>query len=58
MRWGNRLPLLGGTYNAAVIAVTQIFGRSPLPFIALLPVSALFIDLLNAVLIPFSLHRV
>ena len=52
------MPLLVGTYNAAVIAVTQIFGRSPLPFIALLPVSALFIDLLNAVLIPFSLHRV
>jgi len=58
MRRGNRLPLLGGTYNAAVIAVTQSFGPSPLPFIVLPPMSALFIDLLNAVLIPFSLHRV
>jgi ESS family glutamate:Na+ symporter len=71
-------PLLGGTYDAAVIAagfsgftlgstptamanmtaVTQKFGPSPKAFIVLPLVSAFFIDLLNAVLIPFFLHRV
>jgi ESS family glutamate:Na+ symporter len=71
-------PLLGGTYDAAVIAagfsgftlgstptamanmtaVTQKFGASPKAFIVLPLVSAFFIDLLNAVLIPFFLHRV
>jgi len=71
-------PLLGGTYDAAVIAagfsgftlgstptamanmtaVTQKFGPSPNAFIVLPLVSAFFIDLLNAVLIPFFLHRV
>lgn len=71
-------PLLGGTYDAAVIAagfsgftlgstptamanmtaVTQRFGSSPKAFIVLPLVSAFFIDLLNAVLIPFFLHRV
>ena len=71
-------PLLGGTYDAAVIAagfsgftlgstptamanmtaVTQRFGPSPRAFIVLPLVSAFFIDLLNAVLIPFFLHRV
>lgn len=71
-------PLLGGTYDAAVIAagfsgftlgstptamanmtaVTQRFGPSPKAFIVLPLVSAFFIDLLNAVLIPFFLHRV
>jgi len=70
-------PLLGGTYDAAVIAagfngftlgstptamanmtaVTQRFGPSPKAFIVLPLVSAFFIDLLNAVLIPFFLHR-
>ena len=65
-------PLLGGTYDAAVIAagfsgfslgstptamanmtaVTQKFGPSPKAFIVLPLVSAFFIDLLNAVLIP------
>ncbi|MFN7632168.1 MAG: sodium/glutamate symporter [Cyanobacteriota bacterium] len=71
-------PLLGGTYDAAVIAagfsgftlgstptamanmtaVTQKFGPSPKAFIVLPLVSAFFIDLLNAVLIPFFLHQV
>jgi ESS family glutamate:Na+ symporter len=71
-------PLLGGTYDAAVMAagfsgftlgstptamanmtaVTQKFGPSPKAFIVLPLVSAFFIDLLNAVLIPFFLHRV
>jgi ESS family glutamate:Na+ symporter len=71
-------PLLGSTYDAAVIAagfsgftlgstptamanmtaVTQKFGPSPKAFIVLPLVSAFFIDLLNAVLIPFFLHRV
>jgi ESS family glutamate:Na+ symporter len=71
-------PLLGGTYDAAVIAagfsgftlgstptamanmtaVTQKFGPSPKAFIVLPLVSAFFIDLLNAVLIPFFLQRV
>ena len=71
-------PLLGGTYDAAVIAagfsgftlgstptamanmtaVTQKFGPSPKAFIVLPLVSAFFIDLLNAVLIPFFLNRV
>jgi ESS family glutamate:Na+ symporter len=71
-------PLLGGTYDAAVIAagfsgftlgstptamanmtaVTQKFGASPKAFIVLPLVSAFFIDLLNALLIPFFLHRV
>lgn len=71
-------PLLGGTYDAAVIAagfsgftlgstptamanmtaVTQKFGPSPKAFIVLPLVSAFFIDLLNAVMIPFFLHRV
>jgi ESS family glutamate:Na+ symporter len=71
-------PLLGGTYDAAVIAagfsgftlgstptamanmtaVTQRFGPSPKAFIVLPLVSAFFIDLLNAVLIPFFLHRI
>jgi len=71
-------PLLGGTYDAAVIAagfsgftlgstptamanmtaVTQRFGPSPKAFIVLPLVSAFFIDLLNAVLIPFFLHQV
>ncbi len=70
-------PLLGGTYDAAVIAagfsgftlgstptamanmtaVTQKFGASPKAFIVLPLVSAFFIDLLNAVMIPFFLHR-
>lgn len=70
-------PLLGGTYDAAVIAagfsgftlgstptamanmtaVTQRFGPSPKAFIVLPLVSAFFIDLLNAVLIPFFLHQ-
>lgn len=71
-------PLLGGTYDAAVIAagfsgftlgstptamanmtaVAQRFGPSSKAFIVLPLVSAFFIDLLNAVLIPFFLHRV
>ena len=71
-------PLLGGTYDAAVMAagfsgftlgstptamanmtaVTQKFGPSPKAFIVLPLVSAFFIDLLNAVMIPFFLHRV
>ena len=71
-------PLLGGTYDAAVIAagfsgftlgstptamanmtaVTQKFGPSPKAFIVLPLVSAFFIGLLNAVLIPFFLHRI
>ncbi|MEB3300769.1 MAG: sodium/glutamate symporter [Cyanobacteriota bacterium] len=71
-------PLLGGTYDAAVMAagfsgftlgstptamanmtaVTQKFGPSPKAFIVLPLVSAFFIDLLNAVLIPFFLHKV
>jgi ESS family glutamate:Na+ symporter len=71
-------PLLGGTYDAAVIAagfsgftlgstptamanmtaVTQKFGPSPKAFIVLPLVSAFFIDLLNAVLIPLFLQRV
>ncbi|MFN7898397.1 MAG: sodium/glutamate symporter [Synechococcaceae cyanobacterium] len=70
-------PLLGGSYDAAVIAagfsgftlgstptamanmtaVTQRFGPSPRAFIVLPLVSAFFIDLLNAVLIPFFLHH-
>ena len=70
-------PLLGGTYDAAVMAagfsgvtlgstttamanmtaVTQKFGPSPKAFIVLPLVSAFFIDLLNAVMIPFFLHR-
>ncbi|MCP9816269.1 sodium/glutamate symporter [Synechococcus sp. GreenBA-s] len=70
-------PLLGGTYDAAVIAagfsgftlgstptamanmtaVTQRFGPSHKAFIVLPLVSAFFIDLLNAVLIPFFLHH-
>lgn len=71
-------PLLGGNYDAAVIAagfsgftlgstptamanmtaVTQKFGPSSKAFIVLPLVSAFFIDLLNAVLIPYFLHRV
>jgi len=71
-------PLLGGNYDAAVIAagfsgftlgstptamanmtaVTQKFGPSSKAFIVLPLVSAFFIDLLNAVLIPSFLHRV
>jgi ESS family glutamate:Na+ symporter len=71
-------PLLGGTYDAAVIAagfsgftlgstptamanmtaVTQRFGPSPKAFIVLPLVSAFFIDLLNAVMIPYFLHTV
>jgi ESS family glutamate:Na+ symporter len=71
-------PLLGGTYDAAVIAagfggislgstptamanmtaVTQRFGPSYKAFIVLPLVSAFFIDLVNAVLIPFFLRRV
>lgn len=70
-------PLLGGSYDAAVIAagfmgftlgstptamanmtaVTQKFGPSPKAFIVLPLVSAFFIDLLNAALIPFFLHQ-
>ncbi|MCX5932134.1 MAG: sodium/glutamate symporter [Cyanobacteria bacterium] len=70
-------PLLGGTYDAAVIAagfggislgstptamanmtaVTQRFGPSYKAFIVLPLVSAFFIDLVNAVLIPFFLRR-
>ena len=70
-------PLLGGTYDAAVIAagfggislgstptamanmtaVTQKFGPSYKAFIVLPLVSAFFLDLVNAVLIPFFLHR-
>jgi ESS family glutamate:Na+ symporter len=71
-------PLLGGTYDAAVIAagfsgftlgstptamanmtaVTQAFGPSPKAFIVLPLVSAFFIDLLNAVMIPYFLRFV
>jgi ESS family glutamate:Na+ symporter len=71
-------PLLGGNYDAAVIAagfsgftlgstptamanmtaVTQKFGPSPRAFIVLPLVSAFFIDLLNAVIIPYFLHHV
>jgi ESS family glutamate:Na+ symporter len=71
-------PLLGGTYDAAVIAagfsgftlgstptamatmtaVTDRFGPAPRAFLILPLVSAFFIDLLNAVLIPFFLRRV
>ncbi|MFN6133894.1 MAG: sodium/glutamate symporter [Synechococcaceae cyanobacterium] len=71
-------PLLGGNYDAAVIAagfsgftlgstptamanmtaVTQKFGPSPKAFIVLPLVSAFFIDLLNAVIIPYFLHHV
>ena len=71
-------PLLGATYDAAVIAagfsgftlgstptamatmtaVTERFGPSPRAFLILPLVSAFFIDLLNAVLIPFFLRRV
>ena len=71
-------PLLGGTYDAAVIAagfsgftlgstptamatmtaVTDRFGAAPRAFLILPLVSAFFIDLLNAVLIPFFLRRV
>jgi|688.fasta_scaffold06932_3 ESS family glutamate:Na+ symporter len=71
-------PLLGGNYDAAVIAagfsgftlgstptamanmtaVTQKFGPSSKAFIVLPLVSAFFIDLLNAVLIPYFLSRV
>jgi ESS family glutamate:Na+ symporter len=71
-------PLLGGTYDAAVIAagfsgytlgstatamanmtaVTDRFGPSPKAFIVLPLVSAFFIDLLNAVLIPMVLRRI
>jgi ESS family glutamate:Na+ symporter len=70
-------PLLGGTYDAAVIAagfsgislgstptamanmtaVTQRFGPSTKAFIVLPLVSAFFVDLINAVMIPFFLHR-
>ena len=70
-------PLLGGSYDAAVIAagfmgftlgstptamanmtaVTQKFGASPKAFIVLPLVSAFFIDLLNAGMIPYFLHR-
>ena len=70
-------PLLGGTYDAAVIAagfsgftlgstptamanmtaVTQKFGPSYKAFIVLPLVSAFFIDLVNAVLIPYFLRR-
>ncbi|MFM9047233.1 MAG: sodium/glutamate symporter [Cyanobium sp.] len=70
-------PLLGGTYDAAVMAagfsgftlgstptamanmtaVTQKFGASPKAFIVLPLVSAFFIDLLNAVMIPFFLNK-
>ena len=70
-------PLLGGTYDAAVIAagfsgftlgstptamatmtaVTDRFGPAPRAFLILPLVSAFFIDLLNAVLIPFFLRR-
>lgn len=70
-------PLLGGSYDAAVIAagfmgftlgstptamanmtaVTQKFGPSPKAFIVLPLVSAFFIDLLNAGMIPYFLHR-
>ena len=71
-------PLLGGTYDAAVIAagfsgftlgstptamatmtaVTDRFGPAPRAFLILPLVSAFFIDLMNAVLIPFFLRRV
>jgi glutamate:Na+ symporter, ESS family len=70
-------PLLGGSYDAAVIAagfsgftlgstptamanmtaVTQRFGPSYKAFIVLPLVSAFFIDLVNAVLIPYFLRR-
>jgi len=70
-------PLLGGTYDAAVIAagfsgftlgstptamatmtaVTDRFGPAPRAFLILPLVSAFFIDLMNAVLIPFFLRR-
>jgi threonine dehydratase len=46
------------TAMANMTAVTQKFGPSPKAFIVLPLVSAFFIDLLNAVLIPFFLHRV
>lgn len=71
-------PLLGGNYDAAVIAagfsgftlgstptamanmkaVTQRFGPSTKAFIVLPLVSAFFIDLVNAVLIPTFLHYI
>jgi ESS family glutamate:Na+ symporter len=66
-------PLLGRSYDAAVIAagfsgftlgmanmtaVTQKFGPSTKAFIVLPLVSAFFIDLLNAVMIPYFLGRV
>jgi ESS family glutamate:Na+ symporter len=45
------------TAMANMTAVTQRFGPSPKAFIVLPLVSAFFIDLLNAVMIPFFLHR-
>jgi ESS family glutamate:Na+ symporter len=45
------------TAMANMTAVTQRFGPSPKAFIVLPLVSAFFIDLLNAVLIPFFLHH-
>lgn len=45
------------TAMANMTAVTQRFGPSPKAFIVLPLVSAFFIDILNAVLIPFFLHH-
>jgi ESS family glutamate:Na+ symporter len=45
------------TAMANMTAVTQRFGPSPKAFIVLPLVSAFFIDLLNAALIPFFLHH-
>jgi ESS family glutamate:Na+ symporter len=46
------------TAMANMTAVTQKFGPSPKAFIVLPLVSAFFIDLLNAVMIPYFLQRV
>ena len=46
------------TAMANMTAVTQKFGPSPRAFIVLPLVSAFFIDLLNAVIIPYFLHHV
>jgi ESS family glutamate:Na+ symporter len=43
---------------ANMTAVTQAFGPSPKAFIVLPLVSAFFIDLLNAVMIPYFLRFV
>ncbi|MBM5817526.1 MAG: sodium/glutamate symporter [Cyanobacteria bacterium K_Offshore_surface_m2_239] len=45
------------TAMANMTAVTQTFGPSPKAFIVLPLVSAFFIDLLNAMMIPYFLHQ-